>query len=72
LASFSWISLAFRRCKLCARLASCDRSHSHELEESGRPKTVRKYELALKLLSGKATARVPRGNPSKLLSDFVV
>ena len=37
------------------------------LGESGRPKTVRKYELALKLLSGSAIARVPAGMPAKAL-----
>ena len=50
-------SAEFSRCRLCARLASCDRSHSQALVASGRPKTVRKYEL--NPLSGNCTARVP-------------
>ena len=65
------MSFEFSKCKLCARLASCERSHEHALAESGRPNTWRKYELALKLLSGNCTARVPAGRPVQLVSAFV-
>ena len=67
----SWTSFEFSRCRLCARLASCERSHSQDVDASGRPKIARKYVLALKLLSGNCIARVPGGNPSNLFSDFV-
>ena len=42
LESLPWMSFELSRCRLWARLASLERSHSQELELSGRPNTVRK------------------------------
>src|SRR5204863_40342 len=55
-------SCELSRCRLWARLASIERSHSQALEPSGLPNTVRKYELTP--LSGICTARVPEGRPT--------
>ena len=66
------MSFEFSRCKLCAKLASLERSHSQELELSGRPNTVRKYDWLLKELSAYCTARVPTGNPLKLGCEPVI
>jgi len=60
-----WISPELSKWRLWAKFASEDRSHSQALLDSGRPKTVRKYEL--KPLSGSCVARVPTGIAPKLV-----
>ena len=57
----SWTSLLLSRCRLWARLASCDRSHSHAVSPCGWPNTFRKYVPSLG--SGSCIACVPAGSP---------
>ncbi len=52
----------FRSIKLCPRLASPTRSHSHGVSRLGRPNVSRKAETTLS--SGNSMARVPAGSPA--------
>ena len=62
-------SLLLSRCRLCARFASWDRSHSQAVSACGWPNTFRKYGAVE--ASRICVARVPAGSPLKFCEVLV-